>query len=199
MIGLVATVWSHLLIGWYRTRLADMTLNIEPLLSSIEELCSGNARADRASLLAGIRDQLHALQAADAKSRIALEQLCEMSSVDNAGTLEAERAALTARENERAIAKRLIPRVLSFHRYLAGTSQTDDAEAHEVLEKAMHVMIGYLAGYPDVRDQLIRRDLKRTAPNELLRARPAEGEIDYPELIREHMERYPKIRAALAK
>lgn len=31
------------------------------------------------------------------------------------------------------------------------------------------------------------------------RARPVEGEIDYPELSREHMARYPKIRAALAK
>jgi hypothetical protein len=176
-----------------------MTLNIEPLLSSIEELCSGNARADRASLLAGIRDQLHALQAADEKSRTALEQLCEMTSVDNAATPEAERAALTARENERAIAKKLIPRILSFQRYLTGTCHTDDPEAHEVLEEAMHVMIGYLAGYPDARDRLIRGGLKGTAPNEVLRARPTEGEIDYPELIREHMERYPKIRAALAK
>jgi hypothetical protein len=176
-----------------------MTLKIEPLLSSIEEFCSANGRADRARLLAGIRDQLHALQAADEKSRTALERLCESTSVDNAATAEAERAALTAREDERAIAKKLLPRILSFQRYLTGTSSTDDPEAREVLEKAGNVMVGYLAGYPDVRDRLIRRDLKRTAPSEVLRARPTEGEIDYPELIREHMERYPKIRAALAK
>jgi len=31
------------------------------------------------------------------------------------------------------------------------------------------------------------------------RARPAEGEVDYAELSREHIARYPKIRAALAK
>jgi hypothetical protein len=176
-----------------------MTLSIEPLLSSIEEFYSASARADRAKLLARIRDQLHALQAADEESRTVLEQLCEMTSVDNAATAEAEQAALTARENELAIAKKLLPRILSFQRYLTGTSQTDDPEAHEVLEKAMHVMIGYLAGYSDIRDQLIRRDLKRADPSEVLRAHPADGEIDYPELIREHMERYPKIRAALAK
>ena len=33
----------------------------------------------------------------------------------------------------------------------------------------------------------------------ILRARPVKGEIDYAELSREHMARYPKIRAALAK
>ena len=120
-----------------------------------------------------------------------------MTSVDNAATAEAERVALTAREEESAIVKKLLPRILSFRRYLTGKSQTDDPEAREVLEKARNVMVGYLAGYPDVRDQLIRRDLKRIAPSEVLRARPAEDEIDYQELIREHMERYPKIRAAL--
>jgi hypothetical protein len=32
-----------------------------------------------------------------------------------------------------------------------------------------------------------------------MRARPVTGEIDYAELSREHIARYPKIRAALAK
>jgi len=33
----------------------------------------------------------------------------------------------------------------------------------------------------------------------VLRARPVTGKIDYAELSREHLARYPKIRAALAK
>jgi hypothetical protein len=40
---------------------------------------------------------------------------------------------------------------------------------------------------------------RQPARDEVLRARPVKGEIDYAELIREHMARYPKIRAALAK
>ncbi|HEX3861854.1 MAG TPA: hypothetical protein VHY35_09220 [Stellaceae bacterium] len=40
---------------------------------------------------------------------------------------------------------------------------------------------------------------QQNAGNEVLRARPVKGEIDYAELSREHMARYPKIRAALAK
>jgi len=34
---------------------------------------------------------------------------------------------------------------------------------------------------------------------DILRARPVEGEVDYAELSREHLARYPKIRAALAE
>ena len=36
-------------------------------------------------------------------------------------------------------------------------------------------------------------------PEKPLRARPLQGAIDYAELSREHLKRYPKIRAALAK
>jgi hypothetical protein len=39
----------------------------------------------------------------------------------------------------------------------------------------------------------------QVAADEVLRARPIKGEIDYAELSREHLARYPKIRAALAK
>jgi len=40
---------------------------------------------------------------------------------------------------------------------------------------------------------------RQPAPDEVLLARPMKGNIDYDRLIREHMARYPKIRAALAK
>ena len=57
---------------------------------------------------------------------------------------------------------------------------------------------------PDTHDPN-EKDLKpagaprQPMPDEVLQARPVEGEIDYEALIREHMGRYPKIRAALAK
>jgi hypothetical protein len=38
-----------------------------------------------------------------------------------------------------------------------------------------------------------------SAPEEALRARPVKGKIDYAELSREHIARYPKIRARLAE
>jgi hypothetical protein len=38
-----------------------------------------------------------------------------------------------------------------------------------------------------------------SAATKALRARPVKGKIDYAELSREHIKRYPKILAALAK
>jgi hypothetical protein len=40
---------------------------------------------------------------------------------------------------------------------------------------------------------------QRSCEKQILRARPVKGKIDYAELSREHIARYPKIRAALAK
>ncbi len=40
---------------------------------------------------------------------------------------------------------------------------------------------------------------KRSDETKILRARPVKGEIDYAELSREHIARYPKIRARLAE
>jgi hypothetical protein len=40
---------------------------------------------------------------------------------------------------------------------------------------------------------------QRPDEKKILRARPVKGKIDYAELSREHIARYPKIRAALAK
>jgi len=39
----------------------------------------------------------------------------------------------------------------------------------------------------------------RHEEKKILRARPVKGVIDYAELTREHMARYPKIRARLAE
>ena len=57
---------------------------------------------------------------------------------------------------------------------------------------------GHDAGRPVETAATLRRE-KKEKREEILRARPVSGEIDYPELSREHMARYPKIRAALAK
>lgn len=40
---------------------------------------------------------------------------------------------------------------------------------------------------------------RQAAPDEVLRARPVKGKIDYVELIRDTMAKFPKILAALAK
>jgi hypothetical protein len=54
--------------------------------------------------------------------------------------------------------------------------------------------------------RVTRKGRSKSAPKQpqpaaakVLRARPVKGKIDYAELSREHIKRYPKILAALAK
>lgn len=170
-------------------------LPIEPLLASAEAFSSATARADRARLLAQMRDQLENLRVADEKSQAELERALE----GGIRVAEAEQTVSATRKDESAAAEILLPRILSLQRYLTGTSLEDDPEAHQLLQKAVNVAIGYIAGYQNVRDQLIRIDAGKHAVDETLRARPVEGKIDYAELSREHIARYPKIRARLAE
>jgi len=98
------------------------------------------------------------------------------------------------------VAEALLLRVISLQRYLIDTSWHDDPEADALVQQAVEIVTSYVSGYLGSRDQLTRVDPKQTvAPTAVLRARPVEGEVDYAELSREHLARYPKIRAALAK
>jgi hypothetical protein len=170
-------------------------LDIEPLVTSIEALNSVTARAERVRLLARIRTQLEELQRADERSKAELETA--LKGVEGA---EARRAALASRKDESATAEALLPRILSLQRYLTDTSENDDPEAHELLQNAILVVVGYAGGYQDVRDHLIKLDAEHGEDTAtVLSAQPSEGDIDYPALSREHIRRYPKIRARLAE
>jgi len=173
--------------------------DIEQLLAFVEAFGSATARADRERLLAKIRDQLERLRAADEKSRAEPEEFYERVSEGGVGSAEAEQAALASHEDESAAAKVLLARIQSLQRYLSGTSLNDDPEAHQLLRKAVNVGVGYASWYQNLRAPLIRFGAEQRTAGEVLRARPIAGEIDYAELSREHMARYPKIRAALAK
>ncbi len=100
-------------------------------------------------LLAGIRDQLEKLQTADEKSRAELKVYYERASK---GSVGAEQAVLASRENESAAVETLRSRILSLQRYLNDTSRLEDPEAHQLLETAVNIAVGYIAGYQNLRD-----------------------------------------------
>ena len=65
---------------------------------------------------------------------------------------------------------------------------------------AIELAIGWIVPTSRLCDRLL--DLaseRRSAEGDVLRARAVAGKIDYAELSREHLARYPKIRVALAK
>lgn len=165
--------------------IVDIEHGIEPLVACVEAFASATSRAERARLLGQLREHLEKLRTADEKVREELER----------GITE---TALLAREN--AIVKSLAPRIRSLQGYLNGTSQPEDPEAHQLLQTAINVIVGYLVGYQNIRDRLIRDAAEqRAVAGGVLHARPIAGEVDHEALSREFMARFPKIRAALAE
>jgi hypothetical protein len=178
----------------------EISGDIERLVELVDAFSAATARADRARLLSQMREQLEKLRVADEEAQAALRESCETGSERAGRNIESERAALALRQNENAVVKKLLPRILSLQRYLTGTPLDDEPEAHQLLEKAVNIAAGYVAGYQDLRDQLLSMDAEERASSpEVLRVRLVSGEIDYADRTREIIARYPKILAALAK
>jgi hypothetical protein len=94
---------------------------------------------------------------------------------------------------------RLRPLLLKFHSILARKAGSLSSEDLQPIRDGVDLIEEWLTLYSDVHATLLKIASNRRPANQLLRARPLEGEIDYIELSREHMARYPKIRARLAE
>jgi hypothetical protein len=159
--------------------LAEITRDIQSLESLAEAYSAATSDAERTQLLARIRDQLEKLQELGERLRSA-----------GTGDQAAVPAAAALRENETATAETLRSCALSLQRYLTGTLPSVDPDAHQLLQKAVNVAIGYAAGCQDVRDQYIAHE----AP-----IHPKEGEVDQAGLTRDIIRRFPNILKALAE
>jgi len=75
-----------------------------------------------------------------------------------------------------------------------------NAEIISLIEEGFAIADELVALYPAFRARLSKLAAERDeGEGRILLARPVAGEIDYAELSREHLARYPRIRAALAK
>ncbi len=103
-------------------------------------------------------------------------------------------------EKQRAALELLYPFIEGLQDRLAAYRISNDREMEQLCGETIDVLFGWIIPYRDLCGKLI--DLaseRRTAVNEVLRARPIKGEIDHAALTREIIARYPKILAALAK
>lgn len=112
------------------------------------------------------------------------------------------RCAAFLLERQRAVLEQINPIIEALQQTLRAYSGRPDPEP-EVLELAQAIFdlaIGWLSPYQKSCAKLLELAAKKEAASrDMVRARPVKGEIDYGELSREHMARYPKIRAALAE
>jgi hypothetical protein len=142
--------------------------------------------------------QQRALEALESR-RAELNTLYERAVAPDTGWQEITQVAAIIGEWGRAAAEKLHPEIDALQRKLADPGNDMPLEVREARQQSIKVAEGWLALYCDIREKLLRLAAQRRPADVVLHAKPVEGEIDYAELSREHIARYPKIRAALAE
>lgn len=108
-------------------------------------------------------------------------------------------AAGQAQEKERQVAMHFRPVVAALRSELGPPNDEFEAEVQQLLRDSIEILEGWMTFYEGLYIMLARQTGEQHASGQMLRARPVTGEIDHAGLSREFMERFPNIRAALAK
>jgi hypothetical protein len=107
--------------------------------------------------------------------------------------------ASNLREKEREFAETLRP-VIRTLKSMLESGQAMEPEVEQLVRDSVEILEAYAPLYHDLSNWFMKLAAqRRAASGEILRARPGKGKIDYAELSREHIARYPKIRARLAE
>jgi hypothetical protein len=148
-------------------------------------------------------DKLHSAQERAVTAlegrRAELNTLYERAVAPDTGWQEITQVAAMIGDWGRAAAEKLYPQIDALQRKLAAPGHDMPPEVRRARQESIKIAEGWLTLYCDIREKLLRLAAERRPADEVLHAKPVEGEIDYAELSREHIARYPKIRAALAE
>jgi acyl carrier protein phosphodiesterase len=82
---------------------------------------------------------------------------------------------------------------------LRQTMSVPSDEGRRYIRELLEISEAWLTLYRETRDKLLQLAAERRPADRILRARPVKGDIDHEALSREFIERFPKIRAALAE
>jgi hypothetical protein len=107
--------------------------------------------------------------------------------------------AREAHEKEREVAAHFVPVIARLRSSLTIPRTEFDADIRRLLQDGIEVLEGWLVFYRELYTMLARQAEERIRSGKVLRARTVEGEIDHAALSLEFIERFPNIRAALAK
>jgi len=139
-----------------------------------------------------------ALEALESR-RAELNTLYERAVAPDTGWQEITQVAAIIGEWGRAAAEKLHPQIGALQLKLAAPGNDMPLEVREARQQSIKVAEGWLALYSDYREKLLRLAAERRPADVVLHACPIDGEVDYAELTRDTIARFPKILAALAK
>ena len=131
--------------------------------------------------------------------RAELNSLYERAVAPNTDWQEISQVASMIGEWGCAAAEKLYPGIDALQRKLAAAGNDTPPEIRQVRQLSVKIAEDWLALYHDLRERLLRLAAERRPADTVLRSRPVEGDIDHGALSREFIERFPKIRADLAK
>jgi hypothetical protein len=128
-----------------------------------------------------------------------LAQYYELPAPDDLDSKWLAEAAEKAQEKEQEVTAHFRPIIAALKDTLWTPKDKFEAEVQQLLRESIEVLEGWMAFYQRFHVMLARQGLERRNSRKVLQARPVEGEVDHTALSREFMERFPNIRAALAK
>jgi hypothetical protein len=128
-----------------------------------------------------------------------LAQHSGLSAPDDLDADSLSEFAKQAREKEREAAAHFLPVIAELKSALNPPLEAFDAEVQRLLRDSIEVLEGWFAFFQGLSAMLVRQAEERRTSPKILRAPPVAGEVDYAQLSREHIARYPKIRARLAE
>ena len=182
------------------TDILEVSQELLPDPKLIDALRSDDRVAQWPGLLARLRKQQMEARSAFEKQSENLSQLYGEIEHGDYDTRYLTQMADVVREKEHAQAGRLRPGMEALQQKLAVQGLQLDPEIQECFQESLEIAVGWLELYRTLRERLLNLALERRGgSSEVLRARPAEGDIDHDALSCEFMARFPKIRAALAK
>ncbi|MGH7091285.1 MAG: hypothetical protein ACREFQ_20510 [Stellaceae bacterium] len=172
-------------------------LDVEPVAALIDALYAGG---ERATFIAGMRNEVERLRANAKEYAEALDRF--YNQVKRAG-VDPEliaRAIDSARRRSETARERLHPHIEKFKQRKDAPFWHNDEEVRRLVTEFISIAESCIEQTIDLHNRVLQLATERRATaDNILRACPVAGEVDYEALSREHMARYPKIRAALAK
>jgi hypothetical protein len=165
----------------------------------ISNVASRNAPDPRSALVVQLRYRIEKIRAEQKEWAGRFDRLYDKawgSDWDEAFLVQWAAALL---EKQRAALELFHPTIEELGRSTADYGAQPDPELLELSRTTIDLVLGWVTPYQTLCGKLLELAAERQpAVGEVLRARSVAGETDYAELSREHMARYPKIRAALA-
>jgi hypothetical protein len=161
---------------------------------------TGGDASSRSKLLGQIRKQIEKGQAAQEEWAGAFEGLYKEALSGNFSAPFLMRWSAALLERQRSALERLYPFLEDIQRQLLALGDRADPDVLAIYQEMIDFIFGWVAPYQQLSGQLLDLASERRSDSaKVLRAKPVEGEIDYAELTRETMAKFPKILAALAK